>query len=73
MGKNYSMSYSMLVSEIDIHDLVISYGLIGVSPKRFELSTLGLKERIQPPNRYKSLQSKVIIYIYDNNDYLKID
>ena len=48
------MSDDMLVSEIDIHDVVISYGLLGVSPERFELSTLGLKERPQPNIRYKS-------------------
>ena len=40
------MSDDMLVSEIDINDLMVTYGLIGVSPERFELSTLGLKERI---------------------------
>ena len=39
------MSDDMLVSEIDIHDLMVTYGLIGVSPERFELSTLGLKVR----------------------------
>ncbi len=48
------LSDDMLVSEIDIHDLMVTYGLIGVSPERFELSTLGLKEGPQPNIRYKS-------------------